>query len=159
MIREALTKKEVIQAIERKGGSKIPLVFHKWWGVGLRDKYGKALDELAKNYPDDIFTACHITPGEIKSRTSNSEYRWGYKEDYSQAEKHSIGKVYELLPDWKELDQFIDKMPSPEEPGIFDDVEKSLENAGGRYRLGYWWRIFHERFWSIRGMENLMMPL
>ena len=56
-IREALTREEVIQAIERKGGSKIPLVLHKWWGQGLYKKYGKALDEMAADYPDDIFTA------------------------------------------------------------------------------------------------------
>ena len=156
-IREALTREEVIQAIERKGGSKIPLVLHKWWGQGLYKKYGKALDEMAADYPDDIFTAWHVTPGEQKSNTANPEYRWGYKADYSRAAKHSIGEKYELLPDWNELDQFIEKMPRPDEPGIFDAVEKSLVNANGRYRLGCFWCLFHERFWSIRGMENLMM--
>ena len=54
MVRENLTREEVIQAIERKGGAKIPLVFHKWWGSGLKAKYGEKLDEMARNYPDDI---------------------------------------------------------------------------------------------------------
>jgi hypothetical protein len=49
MIREPLSREDVVKAIERKGGSRIPLVFHKWWGNGLVDKYGaKLIDTLYK---------------------------------------------------------------------------------------------------------------
>lgn len=157
MVRENLNKEDVIRAIERKGGSKIPLVFHKWWGAGLHKKYGDQLNEMASNYPDDIFAVFYNSPGEDKSSNINPSYRWGYKADYSGSTTHSIGEQHELLPDWSELEHFLADFPNPQEADSFDIVEKRLSEAGHRYKLGCWWRLFHERFWSIRGMENLMV--
>lgn len=157
MAREPLSREEVVKAIERKGGSSVPLLMHKWWGDGLLNKYGQKLNDMASNYPDDIFTAWYANPGETTSPNSNPGYRWGYSIDYSKVARHSIGESYELLPDWSDLDRFLEEFPDPNEPGIFDEVEKSLVNAHGRYKLGCWWRLFHERFWGIRGMENLML--
>ena len=77
--KEPLTRQQVIDAIERQGGSEIPLVFHKWWGEGLQERCGKQLDEMASKYPDDIFVAWYTAPGGTKSTTSNPGYRWGYK--------------------------------------------------------------------------------
>jgi uroporphyrinogen decarboxylase len=156
MIRKPLSREEVINVIERKGCSRIPLVMHKWWGQGLTAKYGEALKPLEENFPDDIYTSWYHTPGEIVSNSTNPSYRWGYKEDYSNAERHSIGESAILLPDWKELDMFLKDFPDPKENGTFDHIVKDIENANGRYKLGCWWRLFHERLWSIRGMENLM---
>ncbi|MDR1304246.1 MAG: hypothetical protein LBK76_03385 [Verrucomicrobiales bacterium] len=157
MVRSPLSKTAVRQAIERKGGGPIPLVLHKWWGNGLREKYGAALDRVAANYPDDIFTAHPVAPGRTVSGTANPQYRWGHRADYSNAASHSIGEVVELLPDWAELDEFLADFPNPREPGSFDGVQASLSATDGRYKLGMWWHLFHERFWMIRGMENLMM--
>ncbi|MFH0921143.1 MAG: uroporphyrinogen decarboxylase family protein [Fibrobacterota bacterium] len=155
--RGPLTRQEVINAIERKGGTQTPLVMHKWWGQGLSEKYGVALESMAAKYPDDIFNAWHIAPGDTESPNKNPSYRWGYKKDYSSAVRHSIGHNAELLPDWSELNQLLDDFPDPGEPGAFDRVEQQLPTAAGRYRLGGFWRVFHERFWGIRGMENLML--
>ena len=157
MVREPLTREEVIKAIERKGGRRIPLVFHKWWGSGTEEKYGAALLEMSSNYPDDIFNRFYNEPGSTVSKNGNPEYRWGYKEDYSSGERHSIGNTTVLLPDWSELDQLLEKFPDANEPGTFDQIEKQLSKAEGRYKLGCWWRLFHERFWEFRGMENLMI--
>ncbi len=157
MIREPLTKDEVVRVIERKGGSKIPLVFHKWWGNGLEAKYGTALQQMASRFPEDIFAVFYETPGEHLSPNNNPSYRWGYRDDYQSFTAHSIGEQYELLPDWDELDLFTKDFPDPNEPGNFYQVEQELQTAGTRYKLGCWWRLFHERFWAIRGMENVML--
>jgi uroporphyrinogen decarboxylase len=157
VVREPLARQQVIDVIERRGCSAIPLVFHKWWGEGLWERYGAQLDEMASKYPDDIFVAWYTVPGETQSTTNNPSYRWGYKHDYSTAARHSIGQTAVLLPDWDELDEFLADFPDPNEPGVFRRVEEQLEHAGDRYKLGAWWRLFHERFWSIRGMENLML--
>lgn len=156
MVREPLSKNEVIQAIKRQGGERIPLVFHKWWGNGLEKKYGQALLQMAAKYPDDIFNVFYTEPGEGVSPYTNQSYRWGFK-DHSSAASHSIGEAVELLTDWDELDRFLDDFPDPNEPGNFNTVEAALPMAGERYKLGCFWRIFHERLWSIRGMENLML--
>lgn len=156
MIREPLSREEVIKAIERKNCCKVPLVMHKWWGQGLQAKYGDALKSLEERFPEDIYTAWYLTPGETISSNSNPSYRWGYREDYSNVERHSIGESAVLLTDWNELDTLLKDFPDPKENGTFDDILKDMVNVNGRYKLGCWWRLFHERFWSIRGMENLM---
>lgn len=157
LVREQLTRQDVINTIERKGTSRIPLVLHKWWGMGLKEKLGSELDIIESKYPDDVFTAWYQEPGYDASPNNNKSYRLGYKESYESEEKHSIGEAVVLLPDWADLDKFLEDFPDPNEPGNFDQVEKQLSMAGGRYKLGCWWRLFHERFWTIRGMENLMM--
>lgn len=147
----------MIAAIERKGGYKIPLMLHKWWGSGLEEALGPKLNAMAGNFPEDICCAWYMEPGFDVSPNSNPAYRLGYKADYSDTERHSIGDSLVLLPDWSELQLFLDDFPDPSEPGVFDKAEAQLAAAGGRYKLGCWWRLFHERFWTIRGMENLMM--
>ena len=157
MIRNPLTREQVIGAIERKGDGSVPLLLHKWWGDGLENKYGQPLFDKTANIPEDICDAWYIAPGADRSTLLNPNYRWGYK-DYSDAERHSIGESAVLLPDWDEFDQFLKHFPDPNEAGNFAPVtEKFTAEGKGRYRLGCWWRLFHEAFWSIRGMENLML--
>jgi hypothetical protein len=153
---EALSKEEVVRVIERKGEMKIPAVFCKWWGSGTYKKYGAALDELEREYPDDVLTLWHTVPGTIASTSKNPEYRWGFENDYSLYARHSIGQEVELLKDWKDFGRFLDSFPDPNEPGVFDNVERGIEKACGRYTLGCFWRLYHEMMWQIRGMENLM---
>lgn len=157
MVREPLSREEVIKAIERKGESRIPLFSHKWWGMDLEEKIGPKLNIMAQNYPDDIFCAWYQEPGYEESPNNNESNRLGYRKDYTEQEKHGIGGSIVLLPDWSELDLFLKDFPDPDEPGNFDEVKEQLVFANGRYKLGCWWRLFHERFWTIRGMENLMM--
>ncbi|MCL2034813.1 MAG: methylcobamide--CoM methyltransferase [Oscillospiraceae bacterium] len=157
-MREPLTRREVIDVIERKSAkAKIPLVFHKWWGNGLQEKYSSSLEQMASAFPDDIFAVFYNCPGETVSSNSNPSYRWGYLDDYSSASKHSIGETAVLLPGWEYLPALLADFPNPNEPDSFAPVKDALPEAGGRYKLGCWWRLFHERLWSIRGMENLML--
>ena len=157
MIRKPLTREQVISAIERKEYHQIPVVFHKWWGKGLADKYCNDLIDMANNYPDDIVTMWYQEPGFDESTNSNPNYRLGYHKSYENCEQHSIGKSVVLLPDWSELDDFLENFPDPNEPGNFDMVFEESQNTEGRYKLGCWWRLLHERLWAIRGMENLML--
>lgn len=156
-MRERLTRQQVIDVIEGRNSTDVPLFFHKWWGMGLEETYGSALHEMAAPYPDDILGVFYAGPGDIDSYLENPEYRWGYK-DYSNAESHSIGERKVLLEDWSELEQFLAGFPSSHEPGIFDEPKRQAEAApADLYKLGCFWCLFHERFWNIRGMENLMM--
>lgn len=153
-----LLRDEVAAVIERRGAAPgVPVFLCKWWGDGTEDKYGAALQEVASRYPDDIFDAWVTMPGSVKSTTDNPNYRFGFKDNYSQAAVHSIGKDVELLDDWDDFEEFLADFPDPHEPGIFDHMEQNVGEVDGRYKLGGFWRVFHERFWSIRGMENLMI--
>ncbi|MEG1012972.1 MAG: uroporphyrinogen decarboxylase family protein [Clostridia bacterium] len=156
-MRAPYTKQQVIDAIERKSTSAVvPTMLCTWWGEGLVEKHGKqALDTLQNEYPDDVITTFYKSPGETVSTTDNPEYRFGFQ-NYTGHETHSIGKACVLLEDWDDLDAFAAHMPACQEPHVFDGVRKAVEAAGDRYVAGCFWRVFHERLWAIRGMENLM---
>lgn len=157
-MRKALTKEQVRAVVTRSGGPPgVPVMLAKWWGNGLRDVYGERLDEIDAAYPDDICMLWYRQPGFDVSSNDNPEYRFGYRDDYSNSVAHSIGQHVVLLPEWDELDQFLAHMPDPNEPGNFDEVARIAAANPDRYKIGGFWFFLHERFWMIRGMENLMM--
>lgn len=155
-MRSALTKEEVRKVITRSGCSRVPIIMAKWWGEGLEEMHGSRLQEIASAYPEDVCMLWLDGPGYETSPNSNPHYRFGFK-DYTNSETHSIGQSVVLLEDWSELDAFLSDFPDPNEPGSFREIEKQLKHANGRYTIGAFWRLYHERLWSIRGMENLMM--
>ena len=112
---------------------------------------------MAADYPDDIIGLFYRDPGLAVSSNKNPSYRWGYRMDYSDSEKHSIAESIVLLPEWEELGDFLKDFPDPNEEGTFDHLKPRMESADGRYMLGCWWGLFHETLWAIRGMENLMI--
>ena len=155
-MRKPYTKQQVIDVIEGRDTRRVPLVFHKWWGMGLEEKYGERLKVMAEKFPEDLLTCFYTPPGEDTSYTANPAYRWGYS-DYSEVESHSIGERKVLLDDWEDLELLLQDFPNPNEPGVFDGVEAAACRSGkDTYKLGCWWHFLHERFWNIRGMENLM---
>jgi uroporphyrinogen-III decarboxylase len=64
-----------------------------------------------------------------------------------------------VLDDWHQLDEYIEKLPDPETDPRFDDFIKKAEQirAQDQYLLFGWWRLFFEKPWFIRGMQNLLM--
>lgn len=42
-MRNALSRQEVIDAVERRGCKNPPAFLHKFWGMGLEEKYGERL--------------------------------------------------------------------------------------------------------------------
>ena len=153
----ALTADEARRAILREGTKAVPVMLGHWWGEGLEDAHRDALAALERDFPQDICLLWYHEPGYEASSTDNPDYRFGYLEDYSDAEVHGTGRSHVLLPDWGDLDRFLADLPDPNEPGNFAAAEAEAARDEGRLRIGCWWRLFHERFWSIRGMENMMM--
>ncbi|MCC6445269.1 MAG: methylcobamide--CoM methyltransferase [Armatimonadetes bacterium] len=144
-----LAKEDVVAAIERKNPCRIPMVMAKWWGEGLWEQYGERLSYFNR-YPDDV---AMLWAGIASADTSRlSWYRPG-----ETAKRGYDARC--LLPDWKYLDEFIEKMPDPEAPGLFDPIYQAAEDArrDNRYLIFCAWGLFFERPWGIRGMENLMI--
>lgn len=156
-MREALSREEVKQAVDRTGKGTVPVMMAKWWGEGLRERYGSALDELDREFPDDVCMLWYQDPGHDVSPNENPEYRFGHRADYHDAERHSIGQEAVLLPDWDELEECLAHFPDPYEPGNFDEVTKLAKENKDKYKVGCFWRVFHEKLWTFRGMENLMI--
>ena len=141
-----LSREEVLKTLERRGPRRIPMVIAKWWGEGLTEQYGERLREFDK-YPDDYAMAM-CTPLAVNTM----ELPW-------QTEAKKAHDAAGVLPDWKYLDEFIRRMPGPEQPGLLDGFREMAAKAHGapRYLLFGWWNLFFERPWQLRGMENLMM--
>ena len=64
-----------------------------------------------------------------------------------------------IVDDWSKLDEYIARLPSPERDADFEACIAQAEKARreDRYVLFCFWRLFFERPWCLRGMENLMV--
>lgn len=123
------------------------MVRAKWWGEGLREQYGVRLDELNR-YPEDVGWAMIGNP----VNPPNMTLSWDWQ---SEGLAKDAGVI---IDDWGKLDEFIEKLPSPEgDP----DFERLVQNVAeirkqGMYVLTGWWNFFFERPWQLRGMQNLL---
>ncbi|NQT87541.1 hypothetical protein HQ560_12300, partial [bacterium] len=143
-----LPRDEVAKAIERRNPSRVPLIFTKWWGEGLGEQYGERLAEFDR-YPHD---AVHLFFNPLPVDQMGLSWLEGADR---RGQAHDAGG---LLPDWKHLDEFIDKLPDPEAPGLFDDMAEAAAEARAQDRYCFFahWGLFFERPWGLRGMANLM---
>ncbi len=156
MIRDPYTKEIVRSIVERRGGEAIPLTFHKWWGEGTNEKYGRLLDDISFDIPEDALPVTYLTPGEYTSPTSDLDYRWAYSGSPSPETGSLDAKV--LLPDWRDLDAYLAEFPNLDrQAGAFDATRDFVAAHPNRYILGHWWYLYYERLWSIRGMQNVLM--
>lgn len=142
---QRLPREEVVKAVERRGPKRIPLIRARWWGEGLREQYGDRLLPLER-YPEDA-EILWCEPLMPEKMGLSWEWRTGGARD-SQV----------VLDDWAKLDEFIAKMPDPEKDPRFDDLARQAErlHAEDCYVLYGWWRLFFERPWAIRGMQNML---
>ena len=146
-----LPREEVIKAVERRGPRRVPLVRAKWWGEGLEEQYG---DRLARfdRYPEDV--AWVWLADWVFDAAS-----WGLSWYDPDAGRDKGIDARAVLDDWAKLDEFIAKMPDPADPKVFEGLAAKADaaRAQGRYVLFCFWRLFFERPWGYRGMENLML--
>ena len=142
-----LTKEEVTKVVERRGAAaRVPLIHAKDWGEGLVEQYGDQLNMFDK-YPED---AEQIMVKPVNAETMNLSWKWN-------ADVAHDSRI--VLDDWAKLDEFIEKLPSPENDPQMERAAKQAEIIRKKniYMLFGWWRLFFERPWDLRGMENLMI--
>lgn len=143
---QPLNKIEVKKAISRNNPLRIPLIQTKWWGEGLNEQYGSKLKRFER-YPED---AVMLLINPLEGMDFKSEYK---------AKEEKAKDAAGVLANWDYLDQFIEALPDPDTPEIFEDLYSQAEKAheNNRYLIFGWWGLFFERPWGLRGMENLMV--
>ncbi|MBI5648439.1 MAG: hypothetical protein HY962_16030 [Ignavibacteriae bacterium] len=141
-----LPREEVVKAVERRSPARIPLVQAKWWGEGFVDVHGDALRRF-ESYPDDA-AFLWVQPVDVARMHLSWEPDTGGPLDARR-----------VIDDWSRLDEFIDKLPDPAHDAQFEALAREAEHyhAQNRYIIVSWWRLFFERPWGLRGMENLLM--
>lgn len=143
---QPLPREEVIKAVERKNPVRIPLVLSKFWGEGLVEQYGDRLKQLDR-FPDDA-AMLWIDPIDYRKMGLSWEINFEGARDRMN-----------IVDDWSRLDEFIEKLPDPEQDAQFSRLAEQCEHhkQHNRYILFCWWGLFFERPWGIRGMENLLL--
>ncbi len=145
---QPLPRAEVIKAVERQNPDRVPLVRALWIGEGLEEQYGNRLSELSR-YPEDVAQLWTDPPIDY----AQMGLSWELPPDEGAHDARPI------IDDWSKLDEFIEKLPNPEEDPRFEEL--SLEAEAAREKDLYitfgWWNLFFERPWQIRGMSNLLM--
>ncbi|MFW6065870.1 MAG: uroporphyrinogen decarboxylase family protein [Planctomycetota bacterium] len=141
-----LPREEVVKAVEHKGPARVPLIRAKWWGEGLEDHYGDKLSAF-EHYPEDA-VQLFIEPVKPERMGLSWELQTGQARDSAC-----------VIDDWAKLDEFIEKLPDPQnDPQIDALLERARQaRAAGMYTTFGWWRLFFERPWGLRGMQNLML--
>src|SRR5271157_177615 len=140
-----LPRTEVIKAIERQGPLRVPIIQAKWWSEGLVKQYRKRLEGFDR-YPEDA-VFLWIVPVNYQGM--------GLSWDLDTSGAYDSNYV---IDDWGKLDEFIDKLPDPNTDPQFESLHAIAEQAHDQdlYLIFGWWRLFFERPWEIRGMENLL---
>ncbi|MFW5688661.1 MAG: uroporphyrinogen decarboxylase family protein [Spirochaetota bacterium] len=142
-----LTRSQVTAAVEGGSPPRVPLVRAKWWGEGLREQYGSALDSLER-FPEDVVQL--FIPNPVNAQRMNLSWTW------SDEGAHDSRAV---IDDWEKLDELIEKLPDPATDPDWAELEEQAARAHAedRYLLWGFWTLFFERPWMLRGMENLMV--
>jgi uroporphyrinogen decarboxylase len=143
---EPLPREEVVKAVERREPARIPLVMAKWWGEGLAEQYGDRLKAF-DSYPDDV--------GMLWLEPLLDYSGMGLSWEVKPARAHDSACV---IDEWSKLDEFIEKLPDPEQDARFETLaaQANAWRSQGRYIMFAWWRLFFERPWELRGMQSLM---
>lgn len=141
-----LSREEVIAAIERTGPPRIPMVRTQWWGEGFEDLHGDALRAF-DIYPEDVHVL-FVEPID----PPHMGLSWPVVAEGA----HDARMV---IDDWAKLDEFVQKLPDPERDPLMHQAaaQAEVQRAAGRYVLFGWWRLFFEKPWALRGMQNMLM--
>jgi uroporphyrinogen decarboxylase len=142
---EPLPRDEVIKAVERRYPRRIPLVLAKFWGEGFQIQHGEALSRFDR-YPEDVIMAM-IDPVPLE----DMNLPWAINLSGAHDSRN-------VLDDWEKLNEFIARLPKPEDDPYFEKVSVMSEYAreNDLYFIFGWWGFFFERPWAIRGMFNLL---
>ena len=170
----ALTRDEVSAAIHFHDPPRPPTArLHAYPAGNVRGRHGEALAELMRAYPEDVLRPYIQEPGRFTGNCGDAGYKWAFgdkqpPEDEVNERGYSVGEsggnrgydsVYQVIDDWRELDQFLDELPDPHLTGAMDTVKRVRHEHPDRYVAGSWSFCFFERMWEVRGMQNLLMDL
>jgi len=145
-----LTRQQMKNAIEGKGAApRIPMVYHFWTPVDIWGEHNATAVEYLRSYPFDIERVGVNMPQIFDAPPDDPEYRFVNKPAPENQSEGIDARV--AIDDWAELDEILDRFPSPEYENLLPMVEKTE-----KYRVIHWWYWLFERLWSLRGMENAL---
>ena len=153
---DVLKRNEVRSALERRNCRRVPLMIRMWIGGDCYDAYGDRLRNFVETIPEDFIQVGFNAPGGWEGTPDEPEYRWSIKDKPDEDETAKGIDSRRFLSKWEYLDEFIEKMPSPDKPGYFDGAARVRNDNPDAYVVGMDFFCFYERLWTIRGMQDLL---
>ena len=152
---DALTRSEVAAAIERRGCRRVPLMLRLWIGQDCYDAYGDKLRDFVQTIPEDVLQVSFKAPGAWEGPEDAPDYRWAIRGKPEDEESKAVDSR-RFMSQWKDLDEFIERMPNPDKPDLFTDTAKARSANDDAFLVGMGFFCFYERLWTIRGMNDLL---
>ncbi len=147
-----LSRQEVIDVIEGKGAAKrIPLAVHQWMSPQAFLDKEEIVRGIQEKYPNDVQAIFLSMPQVFDAPSDDPSFRW-LNFDNPFPPNVALDAV-SAISDYDDIDAILSDFPDPNYHGI---MPQNPPQADGRYRLGAWWYLLFERFWSLRGMENAL---
>jgi hypothetical protein len=152
---DTLTRDEVRSAIARRGVRRPPLMIRMWIGGDCYEAYGDRLRHFVDGIPEDVLTVGYRGPAAWERPEDDPEYRWAIRDRPAEDGRKGIDSR-RFLADWADLDEYIEKMPSPDHPAYFAGAAKVRAAHPDRFVVGVGFFCFYERLWTIRGMQDIL---
>lgn len=132
------TGRQVITAaIEFKKPDRLPVIFDAF---GISDINYVGLNQAGA--------------GDISKKHTYDEWGCGW----SRSDMKNMGLVNEHpLDDWSKLDSY--QWPDPDDPALYEGMEKKLDSTDGKYQLTGILMLLFERMHALRGYENTLADL
>jgi len=127
-----------------------------WVGGDCYDAYGDRLRNFVQTIPEDFLQVGFKAPGDWEHPPDDPDYRWAIREQPDEDESTKGIDSRRFLSKWEDLDEFIEKMPSPDKPEHFADAAMARQNNPDAFIVGMDFFCFYERLWTIRGMQDLL---
>lgn len=151
MLDRRLTREEMVNIIEGKGGARrIPIAVQRWVSADAFGHRSPQYQEVLDRYPCDITKIDFRIPAVFEAPEGYPSYRW-LNQDNPFPPNTPLDAVTALK--WENLDAVLADFPTVDYPGL---IPKDVPADDGTYRVGLWWYWLFERHWSLRGMENAL---
>lgn len=153
------SRERVIRAIEMTGPDRVPLMHVTLPGAFTR--YGDALWDLYRKYPDDVAQVGSATSGEFGPQVGTpSRDPWGSLW-VRQTDEHKGQVVFHPLADWAALHAY--RPPDTASDQIIAAVAQRIgENAGRKYTLAdgdtLWQRMYYLHGFQATNEDLLAEP-
>ncbi len=156
-----LTLGQMRNVIDRRGGEipRVPLFWHKFWGIGTAEKYGQRLVELADEIVDDCLSLHYVAPGDfVAPEGAAPGYHWAIEDlpaDYATRGITSRKPVSSV----ELIDDFLAALPDPSPPEYFRTAAETVAAQPERYAVGWDFFCLFERAWFLFGMEEILCEM
>ena len=131
-----------------------PVCSSHWYQAATRAKYGEALLELERAYPDDILFGGQLVPM-YEAPSDDPTYCWAFGNAVA-VDRASMEEAA-IIRDWSQLDQFLAEFPDPRYRGYIASVQAARARHPDGYVLICWHLYFNGLLIYLRGMQNLCL--